>query len=174
VETSARQHEEQAARERPRVQVAVVTVSDTRTPETDISGQLLREQLASDGHTITFYRIVPDDGNAIRAALAETVETEGCDGIIFNGGTGISRRDTTFDVIDGLLDKRLPGFGELFRALSYADIGPAAMLSRATAGTYHQRLVISIPGSSAAVRLALDKLIRPELAHLVWELIRQG
>ena len=102
METSARQHEAQAAREHPRVQVAVVTVSDTRTPETDVSGRLLREQLAEDGHTVSFYRIVPDDGKAIRAALAETVETEGCDGIIFNGGTGISRRDTTFDVIDGV------------------------------------------------------------------------
>ncbi len=173
METSARQHEAQAARERPQVHIAVVTVSDTRTAETDVSGRLLREQLAEDGHIIVFSRIVPDDADAIRAALTETADTPGCDGIIFNGGTGIARRDTTFDVIDRLLEKHLTGFGELFRALSYADIGPAAMLSRATAGTYRDRLVISIPGSSAAVRLALEKLIRPELAHLVWELVRQ-
>lgn len=173
METSARQHEERAAREHPTVRVAVVTVSDTRTPDTDVSGRILREQLAEDGHTVAFYRVVPDDERAIQVALDETADDPACDGVIFNGGTGITRRDTTFDVIDRVLDKRLTGFGEVFRYLSYLDIGPAAIMSRATAGTYRNRIVISIPGSSAAVRLALDKLIRPQLPHLVWELVRQ-
>ncbi len=173
-ETSAAQHEARAAQERPVVRFAVVTVSDTRTEETDVSGRLLRESLPADGHSIAFYRIVKDDAEAIHSALNQATGDEACDGIIFNGGTGIARRDTTFDVLDRVLEKRLPGFGELFRMLSYAEIGPAAMLSRATAGTYRNRIIISIPGSSAAVRLALEKLLRPELPHLVWELVRQG
>ncbi len=92
--------------------------------------------------------------------------------ILFNGGTGFSRRDRTFDVLDRLLEKRLPGFGELFRMLSYEQVGAAAMLSRATAGVYRQTLIISTPGSPAAVQLAWEKLIAPELQHLVWELVR--
>lgn len=173
METSARQHEERAAREQGTVRVAVITVSDTRTPDTDTSGGIVREQLAADGHTVAFYRVVPDDATAIQTALDEAADDAMCDGIIFNGGTGITRRDTTFDAIDRVLEKRLPGFGEIFRYLSYLDIGPAAMMSRATAGTYRNRIVISIPGSSAAVRLAMEKLIRPQLPHLVWELVRQ-
>lgn len=173
-ETSARQHEEQAAREIPRVRVAVVTVSDTRTEETDTSGRILRESLVAAGHTITFSRIVKDDNEMIHKALHDAVGNPVCDAIIFNGGTGITKRDTTFDVLDRVLEKQLIGFGEIFRYLSYLDIGPAAIMSRATAGTYRNRIVISIPGSSAAVRLALEKLILPQLPHMVWELVRQG
>ncbi len=172
-ETSAAQHEEQAAREIPSVCVAIITVSDTRTEETDVSGRILREALGADGHTIAFYRVVKDDNGPIHAALNEATSDPECDAIIFNGGTGIARRDTTFDVIDRVLEKQLVGFGEIFRSLSYAEIGPAAIMSRATAGTYRNRIIISIPGSSAAVRLALDKLIRPQLPHMVWELVRQ-
>lgn len=173
METSAQQHEERAAAEKGRVGVAIVTVSDTRTEETDASGRMLREQLAADGHTIAFYRIVKDESAQIHAAMNEATTNPECEVLIFNGGTGIARRDTTFDVVDRALEKRLVGFGEIFRALSYVDIGPAAILSRATAGTYRNRIVISIPGSSAAVRLALEKLIRPEISHMVWELVRQ-
>lgn len=172
-ETSAAQHEAQAAREIPTVRVAIVTVSDTRTEETDVSGRLLRDMLGADGHAIVFSRIVKDDVEQIHGALNEAIGDPDCDAIIFNGGTGIARRDTTFDVIDRMLEKRLVGFGEIFRALSYEEIGPAAIMSRATAGTYRNRIVISIPGSSAAVRLALEKLIRPQLPHMVWELVRQ-
>jgi len=172
-ETSAAQHEARAAQEIPSVNVAIVTVSDTRTEETDVSGRLLREALGADGHTIAFYRIAKDDAEDIHAALNDAVGNPACDAIIFNGGTGIARRDTTFDVIDRALEKRLVGFGEIFRALSYEEIGPAAIMSRATAGVYRNRIIISIPGSSAAVRLALEKLIRPQLPHMVWELVRQ-
>lgn len=173
-ETSAAQHEALAAQEQPSVRVAVVTVSDTRTEETDASGRLLRDALGADGHTIAFYRIVKDEVEGIHGALNHATGDPDCDAIIFNGGTGIARRDTTFDVIDRILERRLPGFGEIFRYLSYEDIGPAAIMSRAIAGTFRNRIVISIPGSTAAVRLALDKLIRPELPHMVWELVRQN
>lgn len=173
-ETSAQQHEAQAAQDIPRVRVAVVTVSDTRTEETDTSGRILRESLAAAGHTLCFSRIVKDDNEMIHRALHDAAGDPECDAIIFNGGTGITKRDTTFDVLDRILEKQLVGFGELFRYLSYLDIGPAAMMSRATAGTYRNRIVISIPGSSAAVRLALEKLILPQLPHMVWELVRQG
>jgi molybdenum cofactor biosynthesis protein B len=173
-ETGAAQHEARAAQEIPSVRVAVVTVSDTRTEETDTSGRLLREMLGADGHTVVFSRIVKDDVEQIHHALNDAIGDPNCDAIIFNGGTGIARRDTTFDVLDRMLEKRLVGFGEIFRHLSYEEIGPAAIMSRATAGTYRNRIVISIPGSTAAVRLALEKLIRPQLPHMVWELVRQG
>jgi len=153
-ETSAAQHEARAAEEMPSVRVAVVTVSDTRTEETDVSGRLLRESLSADGHAIAFYRIIKDDGEGIHGALNEATSHPAC-------------------VIDRAFEKRLVGFGEIFRALSYQEIGPAAIMSRATAGAYRNRIVISIPGSTAAVRLALEKLIRPQLPHMVWELVRQ-
>jgi len=172
-ETSAAQHEARAAQEIPSVRVAIVTVSDTRTEENDASGRLLREMLGADGHTIVFSRIVKDDVEQIHHALNEAIGDPECDAIIFNGGTGIARRDTTFDVLDRMLEKRLAGFGGIFRSLSYAEIGPAAIMSRATAGTYRNRIVIAIPGSTAAVRLATEKLIRPQLPHMVWELVRQ-
>ncbi len=125
------------------------------------------------GTPIVFSRIVKDDVEQIHHALNDAIGDPDCDAIIFNGGTGIARRDTTFDVLDRMLEKRLVGFGEIFRYLSYEEIGPAAIMSRATAGTYRNRIVISIPGSTAAVRLALEKLIRPQLPHMVWELVRQ-
>jgi molybdenum cofactor biosynthesis protein B len=174
LESSARQHEAQAARDIPSVRAAVVTVSDTRTEETDTSGRILRDALAADGHSVSFYRIIRDESEEIHHALNDAVGNQACDAIIFNGGTGITKRDTTFDVLDRVLEKQLVGFGEIFRHLSYLDIGPAAMMSRATAGTYRGRIVISIPGSSAAVRLAWEKLIGPQLPHMVWELVRQS
>jgi molybdenum cofactor biosynthesis protein B len=153
------------------VPIAIVTVSDTRTPETDSSGKLIRQLVETAGHHITAYRIVRDEPDEVRAALDEF-----CDGrarlVIFNGGTGISQRDRTYDVISKALEKTLPGFGELFRMLSFQEVGAAAMLSRATAGVYHNTVVFSTPGSPNAVQVAVEKLILPEIQHLAWELGR--
>jgi len=164
----------QKARDTP-VACGVLTVSDTRTPETDTSGTLLRKRLAAAGHEVTDYAIVPDDAEAIRAKLeawAGAVEV-----IVTTGGTGIARRDTTVEVAEALFTKTIPGFGELFRMLSFEEIGPGAMLSRATAGVYgdpdSETLLFCSPGSRNAVRLAADRLIVPELRHLVWEILRQ-
>jgi molybdenum cofactor biosynthesis protein B len=163
-------HQSQSARLAP-VRCAVVTISDTRTEETDRSGGLLRVKLEGAGHEIAFYRIVPDEPAVIREVvqgLAGKVEA-----VLFNGGTGISARDRTYEVLTGMLEKELSGFGELFRMLSYDDIGPGAMLSRATAGVYQGTLFFSMPGSLGAVKLAINELILPELKHLVWEIVRQ-
>ena len=154
------------------VGVAILTMSDTRTKETDTSGALIRELLNLTGHTVVDYRIVPDEPTQIHDALAAWTENPAIQAILTNGGTGIARRDTTYDVIAGLLEKRLDGFGELFRMLSYQEIGAAAMLSRAVAGVYRGRLVITMPGSRNAVQLAMTKLIVPELAHLVFEVTK--
>ena len=164
---SAQEHKDQAPE---RIGCAIVTVSDTRTPETDTSGALIRERLESAGHTVIDYRIVRDEPAEIGPALDELVAQTHCDAVIFNGGTGIARRDTTFDVIDARLEKRIDGFGELFRYLSYTEIGSAAMMSRASAGVYRGTIVLLTPGSSNAVRLAMDKLILPELTHMVYEI----
>jgi molybdenum cofactor biosynthesis protein B len=155
-----------------RVGCAIVTVSDTRTPETDKSGALMRERLEAAGHLIVGYTIVKDEPPQIVGTLERFASQPDCQAILFNGGTGIAQRDTTFDVIAGRLEKTLVGFGELFRMLSYEQIGAAAMLSRATAGVYRGRLVFSTPGSSNAVALAMDKLIAGELAHLVYEVTK--
>ncbi|MBX7221632.1 MAG: MogA/MoaB family molybdenum cofactor biosynthesis protein [Blastocatellia bacterium] len=151
---------------------AVITVSDTRTEATDTSGRTIRELLTEAGHTVGAYRIVRDEPAEIGGLLEELTGNPDLEVLLFNGGTGISRRDTTFDVIDGRLEKRLPGFGELFRMLSYEDIGPAAMLSRATAGILRGKFVVSLPGSSGAVRLGMEKLLLPELSHIVNELAK--
>jgi len=153
------------------VPVAVVTVSDTRTADDDKNGHYLRQQIESSGHRLVGYKIVKDEAEQVGDVIEELVASEARI-IIFNGGTGISPRDRTFDVLDSKLEKRLPGFGELFRMLSYEQIGAAAMLSRATAGVYKGTVLISTPGSHAAVQLAWEKLIAPELQHLAWEVIR--
>lgn len=155
------------------VACAVLTISDTRTPETDTSGQLIRDGLRDRAHQIIDYRIVPDEPERIRATLEAWTSDDRIQAIISNGGTGIASRDTTYDVIAGLLEKRLDGFGELFRMLSFQEIGAAAMLSRAVAGVYRDRVILALPGSSNAVRLGLEKLILPELAHLIYEINRQ-
>jgi molybdenum cofactor biosynthesis protein B len=154
------------------VGAAVVTVSDTRTKETDTSGRIMIERLEAAGHTVVGYEIVQDEPHQIVAVLNRFAIDPDCRAILFNGGTGIARRDTTFDVLAGRLEKTLDGFGELFRVLSYEEIGAAAMLSRATAGVYLGRLVFSMPGSSNAVALAMDKLIAAELSHLVYEVTK--
>ena len=147
----------------------VVTVSDTRTEETDRGGGAIMELLARDGHDVAGKTIVPDDPERVREALQVGIESPDVDVVIATGGTGITRRDGTYEVVSALLDKRIDGFGELFRALSYKEIGPAAMLSRACAGLAAGTIVISLPGSENAVRLAMTKLILPELGHLVRE-----
>ncbi len=164
---SVEEHRSQAP---DRVRCAVITVSDTRTVETDRSGQLIREGLLDRGHEIVHYQIIKDEPDQINDVLDRLVTRVDCDAVIFNGGTGIARRDTTYDTVSRRLDKRLDGFGELFRMLSFDEIGAAAMLSRATAGVIGDTVVFLTPGSSNAVKLAMGKLILPEIAHVVFEM----
>lgn len=163
-------HQEHKEKAKQKVSCGVITVSDTRTEETDTSGKLIREMLAGAGHAATAYHIIKDDPNQIQPLLEQLLGNGGVEAIIINGGTGVARRDMTFDVVRRMLEKELPGFGELFRMFSYEDIGSAAMLSRAVAGTCGGKAVFSVPGSSGAVRLAMEKLILPELPHIVFEL----
>lgn len=149
------------------VNCAVITVSDTRTPETDKSGQLIQQFLQNAGYPILDYHIIKDEPTEITELLKTLCQIPELDACILNGGTGISPRDTTYDAIEKLLEKTLPGFGEIFRTLSYAEIGSRAMASRAVAGVCQGKLVFSVPGSSHAVKLAMEQLIIPELAHLV-------
>ena len=150
----------------------VLTISDTRTEHNDTSGRAIAELLEGNGHRVSGRRIVRDDPAAIRETLLAELRNPAAQIIITTGGTGITSRDSTYEVVSGLLDKRLEGFGELFRVVSYQEIGPAAMLSRACAGTADGKLILSLPGSENAVRLAMTKLILPELGHLVRELSR--
>ncbi len=147
----------------------MLTVSDTRTPETDRGGDMIVELLSAGGHMVAGRTIVPDEPDRVRDALRAAIDAPDVDVAITTGGTGITQRDGTYEVVTALLDKRLDGFGELFRALSYEEIGPAAMLSRATGGLAGRTIVLSIPGSPNAVQLAMTKLIVPELGHLVRE-----
>jgi molybdenum cofactor biosynthesis protein B len=147
----------------------VLTISDTRTEDTDTGGRAILELLTAAGHRVAGRAIVKDDADQVRDAIGRQLANPDVHVIITTGGTGISSRDTTCEVVSGLLEKKLDGFGELFRMLSYEQIGAAAMLSRATAGTIGRRVVVSLPGSEAAVRLALEKLLIPELGHLVRE-----
>lgn len=153
-----------------RARVHVLTVSDTRTVETDSSGNLCIELCQQGGHTVTGREILPDDPSRVEAhcrGIAGQV-----DAILVNGGTGIATRDTTYEAVVRLLDKRLDGFGELFRMLSFGDVGSKAMASRAVAGVHGNTLLFSMPGSTKAVRLAMEKLVLPELGHLVGELAK--
>ncbi len=154
------------------VACAIITVSDTRTEETDKSGKIMIERLGREGHKIVSYQIVRDEPEQIGEILDGLAADDSCQAILFNGGTGISSRDTTYDVISSRLEKTLPGFGELFRVFSYEEIGAAAILSRATAGVYRGKLVFSTPGSSNAVALAMDRLIASELSHLYYEVTK--
>jgi molybdenum cofactor biosynthesis protein B len=147
----------------------VITVSDTRTDETDTGGRAVVELLTAAGHTVIAKRIVRDEPEEVAALVRLQAATDHVDVIITTGGTGITRRDSTFEAIDALLEKKLPGFGELFRMLSFQEIGPAAMLSRACAGTCRGKVVVALPGSENAVRLAMTRLLVPELGHLVAE-----
>ena len=151
------------------VRCAVITVSDTRTLETDRGGQLIVELLSAAGHGVTERRIVRDDPREIEPLLRQLANPENTDAVLVTGGTGIAERDKTFETVSELLTKVMPGYGELFRMLSFADIGPAAMLSRAIGGVLNNVIVLTMPGSVAAVGLAMEKLIVPEIGHLVYE-----
>lgn len=166
-------HREQAAEAFKRVPCAIITCSDTRTVQTDTSGQLIRNHLESAGHSVVAYHIIKDEASVIEALLEELTQADSEPRVILiNGGTGIAPRDRTYDVVARKLEKTLPGFGEIFRMLSYDEVGAAAMMSRAVAGVYRQKVLVSMPGSSNAVKLAMEKLILPELQHLAWEVIR--
>lgn len=152
--------------------VGVVTLSDSRHAATDTSGAAIRTALLAAGHAVRGPQILREDPLTLRPELAAACVQPGVDALIVSGGTGLAPRDLAFEVLTGLYTRPLPGFGELFRSLSYAAIGSAALLSRASAGVVGDRLVFSIPGSPAAVQLALEKLILPELAHAIGELRR--
>jgi len=161
---SVQSHREDAPRS---VRIALVTISDSRTPDTDTAGQAGKALIAAAGHALGDYRIVRDEPEEVRALVQSLVRDH--DVVVTCGGTGITARDSTFEALSALMSKQLPGFGELFRALSYAEIGAAAMLSRAVGGLVGNTVVFCCPGSTAAVSLALGKLVLPEAGHLVRE-----
>lgn len=164
---STSEHREQAKDRR--AVCAVLTISDTRTKETDKGGQTIIEALRAAGHEVSAYAIVRDEPTQIESQLRDWLGEKRFDVICTTGGTGIASRDTTIEVVERLLTKKLDGFGELFRMLSYGEVGPAAMLSRAIGGLSGETLLFSMPGSTNAVGLAMNKLIVPELPHLIWE-----
>ena len=153
-----------------KVRVAVLTISDTRTPQTDTGGDTIEELVRGAGHEVVERDIVRDEAASIRMKLVDLLGRSDVDAIITTGGTGISARDTTYEVVDRLLEKRLDGFGEIFRMLSYEEIGAAAFLSRAVAGTVGTKFLVCLPGSRNAVRLAVERLLVSEISHVVFEL----
>ncbi len=165
-------HQEHKARSTKSVGCRVVTISDTRTPETDESGSLIQKLLRERGHRIEGYELIRDEPSRIQDVIRAAAECPEVQAVILTGGTGLSIRDSTPETVLALLDRKLEGFGELFRSLSYEEIGSAAMISRAVAGTFRGRVIFSLPGSAAAVRLGMEKLILPELGHIVGELGR--
>ncbi|MGH7391063.1 MAG: MogA/MoaB family molybdenum cofactor biosynthesis protein [Candidatus Rokuibacteriota bacterium] len=150
----------------------VLTISDSKTPETDTSGTLIRSLLEGAGHRVAGSAIVRDEPADVQRVIRGAVADPAVQVVVMTGGTGITSRDSTYEAVEALLDKRLPGFGELFRMLSYQEIGAAAMLSRAHLGVHQRRIVVSLPGSPNACRLALEKLLIPELGHLIREVSR--
>lgn len=166
---AAHEHKSQAPSQ---IGCMVITCSDTRTRETDASGHRIMYMLKDAGHNVVDYYIVKDEPAKIKAKIKAGVANKRIQAIIINGGTGISRRDSTFEAVDSMLEKRLDGFGEVFRYLTYQEIGSPAIMSRATAGIIKGRVLFSTPGSENAVRLAMEKLILPELGHLVRELTK--
>ena len=170
---SARKHREASP---DRIRIAVLTISDTRTPETDTGGNTIVESMQGAGHAVAQREIVRDDVPRIEEVLAGLLADESVDAVVTTGGTGISGRDSTYEVASGLIDKKLDGFGEIFRMLSYEEIGAAAMLSRALAGAVTiatgPKFLACLPGSTNAVRLAMEKLLVPEMPHVVFELMK--
>ncbi len=150
----------------------VLTISDSKTPETDTSGALIRERLTAAGHTVVGHAIVRDEPAQVTAVIRKGCADPAVEAFLLTGGTGVTSRDSTFEAVEALLDKRLTGFGELFRMLSYQEVGAAAMLSRAQGGVVQGRALFSLPGSPNACRLALEKLIIPELGHVLREVRR--
>lgn len=169
---STRAHREQAEK-MPPVTAAVITISDTRTTQTDSSGRYILDSLTAAGHAVAIYEILPDEPEQIRSRISALAQSGQVQVVITNGGTGVAPRDGTFEAVSGILTKTLPGFGELFRMLSYEEVGAAAMLSRATAGLCGRTLIFSMPGSPNATRVAMEKLILPEIAHIAWEIQRK-
>jgi molybdenum cofactor biosynthesis protein B len=167
---SVEEHRSEGARQGA-ARIAVVTVSDTRTEATDENGVFLKAALAEAGHVLELYALVPDEPARVLTALDDALSA-GARVVLFNGGTGIAARDTTFEALSGRIERPIPGFGELFRMLSYEQVGAAAMLSRATAGVIGRAVIFAMPGSNKAVRLAWERLIAPELVHIIWELDR--
>lgn len=165
-----RTHHEHKAQAPQRVGCVVITCSDTRTQQTDTSGQVMMRLLKERGHDVAGYHVVKDEPSEIMALIRTSAADESVQAILINGGTGIAKRDSTFEAVDAMLEKRLVGFGEIFRYLTYQDIGSPAIMSRATAGIYRGRIIFSTPGSESAVRLAMEKLILPELTHIVQQL----
>lgn len=161
-------HQRSAARQVARC--VIITLSDTRTPETDSSGRTLREMLTADGHEIVEYRLIHDEAVDLHHLLTEMLSRGDIDAVLTNGGTGVSRRDRTIEVVQRHLDQPLPGFGELFRLLSFEQIGSGALLSRALGGIGRGKLIFAMPGSTRAVELAMTRLILPELRHLLHEI----
>jgi len=167
---SGHAHEEHKAHAPHCVTCVVITCSDTRTSQTDTSGQLMMRLLKEHGHELAGYHVIKDDPAQIRSVIEEAAAHDAVQAILVNGGTGISKRDSTFEAVDGMLEKRLVGFGEIFRYLTYKDIGSSAIMTRATAGIFRGRIIFSTPGSEGAVRLAMESLILPELGHIVQQL----
>ena len=152
------------------VRVAVLTISDTRTPEDDTGGDVVQDLMQEAGHEVTSRSIVKDEAANIRTTLVDLLADSDVDAIITTGGTGIAARDTTYEVVDRMIEKKIDGFGEIFRMLSYEEIGAAAVLSRAVAGAVGTKFIASLPGSRNGVRLAVEKLLVPEISHIVFEL----
>lgn len=153
---------------------AVVAVTDSQTPESDRNGPLVRELVEAAGHAVALQKLVPNAVSAVQEELQDLLQREGIDAVVFCGGTGFSPRDLTVDAVRPFLEREVDGFGELFRVLSYAEIGTAAMLSRAVGGVARRRAVFCLPGSPKAVRLAVERLILPELGHLLGQLRRES
>jgi len=170
VSEAVRQHHHEAP---DHIRAAVLTISDSRTPETDTGGDAIQEILQQAGHEIPARDLVKDEPEEIRHRLKDFLDRDDVDAVVTTGGTGISLRDSTYEVVEAMLEKRLDGFGELFRSLSYEEIGAAAMMSRAVAGTVGRKFVACLPGSANAVRLAVEKLLAPEMPHVVFELRKQ-
>jgi len=173
-EAASHQQHRDAGERRGPLGFAVLTFSDSRTEETDTSGRCIRDAVAAAGHNVARYAIVSDDPAGIRAQLEAALADPRVALIVTSGGTGISARDNAYDVMAALLEKKLDGFGELFRMLSYQEVGAAAMLSRAVAGVARGKVLFALPGSTRAVRLALERLILPEAGHLAFEMARHA
>ena len=165
--SNSEEHRRKAHAQGP-IAVGLITVSDTRTAESDVNGAYLREAVEAAGHRVVGYQLVPDEPDRVLAAIDQLLDE--ANAIVLNGGTGISARDRTYDALAGRLERTLPGFGELFRMLSWEQVGSAAMLSRAVAGTVGRTVVFSVPGAPAAVQLAWERLIAAELQHVVGEM----
>jgi len=163
------EHKEKAPRS---VSCAVLTISDSRTEQDDDSGRLIRQKLTENGHQVVFYAILKDEADSIKNKIYELLSQEELQVIITNGGTGASHRDITVETISPILEKKLDGFGELFRFLTYQEIGTASIMSRAIGGVARGKVILCLPGSPGAAKLAMDKIILPELGHMVREATR--